>query len=45
MLTSYGVKAKGYKSNAADLKQAEQFIADVVAEGDSVVFRGNRVKE
>jgi 3-oxoacyl-[acyl-carrier protein] reductase len=32
MLTSYGVKAKGYKSNAADLKQAEQFIADVVAE-------------
>lgn len=32
MITSYGVKAKGYKSNAADLKQAEQFIADVVAE-------------
>lgn len=32
MLTSYGVKAKGYKSDAADLKQAEQFIADVVAE-------------
>lgn len=32
MLTSYGVKAKGYKSNAADLKQAEQFIADVLAE-------------
>lgn len=32
MLQSYGVKAKGYKSNAADLKQAEQFIADVVAE-------------
>lgn len=32
MLISYGVKAKGYKSNAADLKQAEQFIADVVAE-------------
>lgn len=32
ILTSYGVKAKGYKSNAADFKQAEQFIADVVVE-------------
>lgn len=31
-LVSFGVKAKGYKSNAADFKQAEQFIADVVAE-------------
>lgn len=32
MLTSYGVKAKGYKSNAANLKQAEEFIAAVVAD-------------
>ncbi|HRN43103.1 MAG TPA: SDR family NAD(P)-dependent oxidoreductase, partial [Vicingus sp.] len=31
-LNGFGVKAKGYKSNAADFKQAEQFIADVVAE-------------
>lgn len=31
-LVSFGVKAKGYKSNAADFKQAEQFINDVVAE-------------
>jgi 3-oxoacyl-[acyl-carrier protein] reductase len=31
-LNSFGVKAKGYKSNAADFKQAEQFINDVVAE-------------
>lgn len=32
MLTSYGVKAKGYKSNAANLKQAEEFIAAVVTD-------------
>lgn len=32
LLTSYGVKAKGYKSNAANLKQAEEFIAAVVAD-------------
>jgi 3-oxoacyl-[acyl-carrier protein] reductase len=32
LLTSYGVKAKGYKSNAAILKQAEEFIAAVVAD-------------
>ncbi|MBV6485893.1 MAG: 3-oxoacyl-[acyl-carrier-protein] reductase FabG [Flavobacteriales bacterium] len=31
-LNGFGVKTKGYKSNAADFKQAEQFIADVVAE-------------
>lgn len=31
-LNGFGVKAKGYKSNAADFKQAEQFINDVVAE-------------
>jgi len=32
MLTDLGVKAIGYKSNAADFKQAEEFIATVVAE-------------
>ncbi len=32
MLSAYGVKAKGYKSNAADLKQAEDFIANVVTD-------------
>ncbi len=32
LLTSYGVKAKGYKSNAANLKQAEEFITAVVAD-------------
>lgn len=31
-LNAEGIKAKGYKSNAADFKQAEEFIADVVAE-------------
>jgi 3-oxoacyl-[acyl-carrier protein] reductase len=31
-LKSYGVKAKGYKSDAANLQQAETFISDVVAE-------------
>lgn len=31
-LNAEGIKAKGYKSNAADFKQAEEFITDVVAE-------------
>jgi 3-oxoacyl-[acyl-carrier protein] reductase len=31
-LTSYGIKAKGYKSNAADYSAAEKFINDVVEE-------------
>lgn len=31
-LNSYGIKAKGYKSNAADFAAAEKFIGDVVEE-------------
>ncbi|MCC7331624.1 MAG: 3-oxoacyl-[acyl-carrier-protein] reductase [Flavobacteriales bacterium] len=31
-LSSYGIKAKGYKSNASDYNSAEKFINDVVAE-------------
>ncbi|MCB0409830.1 MAG: 3-oxoacyl-[acyl-carrier-protein] reductase [Flavobacteriales bacterium] len=31
-LNAEGIKAKGYKSNAADFKQAEEFISAVVAE-------------
>lgn len=35
-LTSAGIKAKGYKSDAADFKQAEQLINDILAEFGSL---------
>ncbi len=35
-LTSMGVKAKGYQSNAADFESAQNFVADVIKEFGSV---------
>ncbi len=35
-LQSFGVKAKAYKSNAADFAQAESFVADVLKEFGSI---------